>query len=79
MPLFCMARDLVCVFFSAALALLLSHCPMTVVQSGCIDFTEINQKCGQRPNGGDKADDTVGNRVGGSGGDQLAATRPTCC
>ena len=32
------SRACVC-FFSAALALLLSHCPMTVVQSGCMNFT----------------------------------------
>ena len=55
---------------------------VALISQASVQFTEaceINQKCGQRPNGGDKADDTVGNRVGGSGGDQLAATRPTCC
>ena len=32
----------VSIFFSAVLALLLSHCPMTVVQSGCMNFTGFN-------------------------------------
>ena len=88
MPLFCMARDLVCEFCLQRwlccflIARWLWCKAVALISQASVQFTEaceINQKCGQRPNGGDKADDTVGNRVGGSGGDQLAATRPTCC